>query len=72
MGEQISSIEACKKLVKRSLENFRLPYITISPTFSICPEHGYIKGEHEFCPRCDENLITAKAKEEKSHEQSSH
>jgi anaerobic ribonucleoside-triphosphate reductase len=60
MGEQISSTIACKKLVRRSLENFRLPYITISPTFSICPEHGYITGEHEFCPHCDDNLILAK------------
>jgi ribonucleoside-triphosphate reductase len=63
MGEQISSISACKKLVRRSLENFRLPYITISPTFSICPEHGYLAGEHEFCPRCDENLIHKKQQE---------
>lgn len=68
MGEQISSIKACKKLVKRSLENFRLPYITISPTFSICPEHGYLSGEHEFCPRCDENLILAKQQQEHAHE----
>jgi len=65
MGEQISSISACKKLVRRSLENFRLPYITISPTFSICPEHGYLAGEHEFCPRCDENLIHKKQQEQK-------
>ena len=58
MNERISSIEACKKLVKRSLGNFHLPYITITPTFSICPQHGYLSGEHEFCPRCDEELIT--------------
>jgi anaerobic ribonucleoside-triphosphate reductase len=60
MGEQISSTSACKKLVRRSLENFHLPYITISPTFSICPEHGYLAGEHEFCPRCDDELLLAK------------
>jgi len=60
MNERISSIEACKKLVKRSLGNFHLPYITITPTFSICPEHGYLSGEHEFCPRCDEELLTQK------------
>ena len=60
MNERISSIEACKKLVKRSLGNFHLPYITITPTFSICPQHGYLSGEHEFCPRCDEELITRK------------
>ncbi|MGD2117167.1 MAG: ribonucleoside triphosphate reductase [Chromatiales bacterium] len=72
MGERISSATACKKLVKRSLENFRLPYITITPTFSICPEHGYLSGEHEFCPRCDENLILAKQTKEQSHAQQSH
>jgi ribonucleoside-triphosphate reductase len=56
MGERISSAEACKKLIKNSLSNFRLPYLTISPTFSICPKHGYIAGEHDFCPKCDEEL----------------
>ncbi len=60
MNERISSIEACKKLVKRSLGRFHLPYITITPTFSICPDHGYLSGEHEFCPRCDEELILQK------------
>ncbi len=53
MGESMSSSEACKTLVRRSLERFRLPYITITPTFSICPSHGYISGEHHFCPSCD-------------------
>jgi len=60
MGERVSSVEACKKLVRRSLERFRLPYITITPTFSVCPKHGYIAGEHEFCPKCDEELIAQK------------
>ena len=60
MNERISSIKACKKLVQRSLGKFHLPYITITPTFSICPEHGYLSGEHEFCPRCDEELIASK------------
>ena len=60
MNERISSIEACKKLVKRALGNFHLPYITITPTFSICPDHGYLSGEHEFCPLCDEELIARK------------
>ena len=61
MSERLSSSEACKRLVKRALENFRLPYITITPTFSICPRHGYLEGEHEFCPRCDEELLARKA-----------
>ncbi len=60
MSERLSSTEACKRLVRRSLENFRLPYITITPTFSICPSHGYLSGEHEFCPRCDEELFAKK------------
>ncbi len=53
MGERMSSAAACRKLVKRSLERFRLPYLTVTPTFSICPTHGYLSGEHEFCPKCD-------------------
>ncbi len=60
MSEHISSAEACKKLVRRALERFRLPYITITPTFSICPKHGYLAGEHEFCPTCDEEALSRK------------
>lgn len=56
LGERLDSAEACRKLVKAALSKFRLPYITISPTFSICPKHGYLRGEHDFCPRCDEEL----------------
>ncbi|HID45543.1 MAG TPA: ribonucleoside triphosphate reductase [Chromatiaceae bacterium] len=64
MSERLSSAEACKRLVKRSLENFRLPYITITPTFSICPKHGYLDGEHEFCPHCDDELLQQKQPQE--------
>jgi len=60
MSEQVSSIEACKRLVRRALTQFRLPYITVTPVFSICPKHGYIAGEHEFCPLCDQELIARK------------
>ncbi|THF58645.1 ribonucleoside triphosphate reductase [Pseudothauera rhizosphaerae] len=60
MGERLSSGEACKRLVRRALENFRLPYITVTPTFSICPVHGYLAGEHAFCPKCDEERLAAK------------
>lgn len=59
MNEAVSSAEACKQLVRRALSNFRLPYITVTPTFSICPNHGYLAGHHEFCPKCDAEL-TAK------------
>jgi len=57
MAEQISSAEACKKLVRNALSRFRLPYLTVTPTFSICPVHGYLAGEHEFCPKCDDALL---------------
>ncbi|MBB1093757.1 ribonucleoside triphosphate reductase [Rhodopseudomonas palustris] len=60
MSERISSPEACKRLVRRALENFRLPYLTITPVFSICPHHGYIAGEHEYCPYCDQELVAKK------------
>lgn len=63
MSEKISSTEACKRLVRRALENFRLPYITVTPVFSICPHHGYLAGEHEFCPKCDQELIARKRAE---------
>lgn len=53
MGQKISSGEACKKLVKTVLTNYDLPYISITPVYSICPKHGYIAGEHKFCPICE-------------------
>ncbi|MFC4620868.1 ribonucleoside triphosphate reductase [Comamonas nitrativorans] len=60
MGERLSSGAACRELVKRSLTRFRLPYITVTPTFSICPQHGYLAGEHPFCPKCDEERLAEK------------
>ncbi len=63
MQEQISSPEACRKLVRTALTNFRLPYLTVTPTFSICPKHGYLAGEHEFCPICDEELMAEMEKQ---------
>ncbi|MCD8339549.1 MAG: ribonucleoside triphosphate reductase [Burkholderiales bacterium] len=63
MNEAISSPERCRDIVKRALTNFRLPYITITPTFSVCPKHGYIAGNHEFCPKCDAELIAKKKAE---------
>lgn len=52
MGEAMNSAQSCKTLVHRALANFKLPYITITPTFSICPVHGYLSGEHFDCPKC--------------------
>ena len=51
-GERLSGVEAVKRLIKNVFTKFRLPYITITPTFSICPVHGYISGEHFTCPEC--------------------
>ena len=53
-GERISDISTMKNLVKKVCENYHLPYFTFSPTFSICPNHGYVKGEHQTCPDCGE------------------
>ncbi len=62
MAERISDINNCKNIIKRVFENYRVPYITITPTFSICPKHGYIAGEHEYCPICDEEIISKSEK----------
>ena len=56
LGERVSSAKAAKALVHKSLANFAEPYITLTPTFSVCPRHGYIAGEHKWCPKCDEEL----------------
>jgi ribonucleoside-triphosphate reductase len=56
LGERIGDPEMCKKLVKKIAENYKLPYYTITPTFSICPKHGYLAGEHQFCPKCDSEI----------------
>ncbi|MFV0284035.1 MAG: ribonucleoside triphosphate reductase [Castellaniella sp.] len=60
MTEPLSSTDACRELVRRTLGRFSLPYITITPTFSICPKHGYLPGRHDFCPHCDDELIARK------------
>ena len=60
MNERISNAKVCAKLVRKVVENFRLPYFTITPTFSICPKHGYLAGEHKFCPKCDVEILEKK------------
>lgn len=60
MTEPLSSADACRTLVKRALTRFSLPYLTVTPTFSICPTHGYLAGSHPFCPKCDEALLRRK------------
>ncbi|BAL80328.1 ribonucleoside triphosphate reductase [Caldisericum exile] len=56
LGERLYNPNSAKVFVRKILENYELPYITLTPSFSICPKHGYIPGEHEFCPLCDEEL----------------
>ena len=63
MNERLSSAAACRDLVRRALTRFRLPYITVTPTFSICPTHGYLAGHHEFCPTCDAEILARKQRE---------
>ena len=62
LGESMPSVESVKKLVKKLAENYKMPYFSLTPTFSICARHGYIKGEHEYCPKCDEENGYNKAK----------
>jgi len=52
IGEKITNIESVKKMIKKVFSKFHLPYFTITPTFSICPNHGYIPGEYFTCPKC--------------------
>lgn len=56
LGERIKDPETTKKLIQTIVNNYRLPYFTITPTFSICPKHGYLAGEHKYCPKCDEEI----------------
>jgi ribonucleoside-triphosphate reductase (formate) len=60
MNEPLPSSAACRDLVRRALTRFRLPYLTVTPTFSICPTHGYLGGRHEFCPQCDAERLAKK------------
>jgi len=57
MKERISSVEACRQMIKNVISNYKMPYLTITPVFSVCKKHGYISGEHEFCPLCDTELL---------------
>jgi ribonucleoside-triphosphate reductase len=63
IGEKLDNIETTKKLVKRIAENYKLPYYSITPTFSVCPVHGYIPGEHEYCPKCIAEVKAEEAQE---------
>jgi ribonucleoside-triphosphate reductase len=56
IGEKISSPESVKNLVRKIAEKYKLPYFSLTPTFSVCPKHGYIAGEHKYCPKCDAEI----------------
>jgi ribonucleoside-triphosphate reductase len=56
LGERLPNGRAAKNLIKKIVDNYRLPYFTLTPTFSICPKHGYLAGEHQYCPKCDEEI----------------
>ena len=56
LGERLHDWKVAAKLVRTVAENFKLPYFTLSPTFSVCPVHGYLSGEHKYCPKCDEEI----------------
>ncbi len=64
MNEAISSPEACRDIVRKVLTNFKMPYITVTPLFSVCEKHGYLRGRHDFCPLCDQEIIERARTEE--------
>jgi ribonucleoside-triphosphate reductase len=66
VGEKLDK-EGVKLLVKKIANTFKMPYFTITPTFSVCPIHGYLEGEHEYCPKCE--LIPDKPLEKVSKQQ---
>jgi ribonucleoside-triphosphate reductase len=69
LGEKIDDIEQTKTLVKTIVDNYKLPYFTITPTFSICPKHGYLKGEHKYCPKCDKEIAYSEGYESEKNEE---
>ncbi len=68
LGERLYDWKTAAQLVKRVAENFKLPYFTLTPTFSVCPVHGYLSGEHKYCPKCDEDIGYAGAMRMKAKE----
>jgi ribonucleoside-triphosphate reductase len=53
LGERVKDTQTAKNLIKKAFQKYRLPYISLTPTFSVCNEHGYISGEHFKCPTCN-------------------
>jgi ribonucleoside-triphosphate reductase (formate) len=65
LGESLNDIKSVKAVVKKIAQNYHLPYFTLTPTFSVCGVHGYLPGEHRWCPKCDEEIAKEKGKLEK-------
>lgn len=57
LGERVPTGDMAKNIIRKVFENYTLPYITLTPTFSVCPKHGYLAGEHKYCPICDQELV---------------
>lgn len=57
LGERVKDLEAMKQLIKQVFSNYEIPYISITPTFSVCPVHGYLAGEHKYCPQCKAEML---------------
>jgi len=66
MNERLESTDSTREFLKTVMENFRLPYVTLTPIFSVCDKHGYISGEHQYCPKCDEEIIQEATQKEAS------
>lgn len=64
LGEPVSSGDAAEKIVRTIFENYKIPYMTLTPTFSICPKHGYLPGNFEFCPKCDAEIAANQNKQQ--------
>jgi ribonucleoside-triphosphate reductase len=68
LKEAIANKEICRNLVRKIITNFKLPYITITPLITVCPKHGRLDKNYEYCPKCDEELIEKFVKEVQEHE----
>lgn len=66
MNERLESVDSAREFLKTVMENFALPYVTLTPIFSVCDKHGYVSGEHQYCPKCDDEIINEVLKKEAS------
>ena len=64
LGEAIDDPNMAKLVVKKICSSYSIPYVSLTPTFSVCPKHGYLSGEHKYCPKCDEIILNELEKKE--------